>query len=225
VLHFQKSKTASSAKSSSIQTRQGTETALSLTRVQPGTAPHPVPVPFRMIAGYTGPSQKDSAGDDWAGDQYSHGSWAPHYPTTFIGRTSDPLIFRYGRAGDFSYDIPLKPGLYELHLYFLQTSETDQSEDAENKAVSNVAINRKLALAGFDIVSDAMGRDVADERVIHDVSPGPDGILHLHLSTVVGTPSLSAIKILEGMPHKQFPIRIITQPTSFTDSQWTGVAS
>jgi Malectin domain len=178
-----------------------------------------------MIAGYTGPSQKDSAGDDWAGDQYSHGSWALHYPTTFIGRTSDPLIFRYGRAGDFSYDIPLKPGLYELHLYFLQTSETDQSEDAENKAVSNVAINRKLALASFDIVSDAMGRDVADERVIHDVSPGPDGILHLHLSTVVGTPSLSAIKILEGMPHKQFPIRIITQPTSFTDSQWTGVAS
>ena len=116
-------------------------------------------------------------------------------------------------------------GLYELHLYFLQVSETDQSEEAENKAVSNVAINGKLALDSFDIVSDAMGRDIADERVIRDVSPAPDGCSVCNAVTVVGTPSLSAIKILQGTANEQHPIRIITQPTSFTDHKGLVLAS
>lgn len=176
-----------------------------------------VSTPFRIIAGYSGPPQRDSAGDVWQADQYFHEGWPVRQPEVFVARTSDPLIFRYGRAGDCSYDIPLKPGIYELHLYFFQSWDTDQSEDAANKSIFNVAINGSLALQGFDVVSDAMGRNIADERVLRDVSPAPDGVLHLRFSTVVGTPSLSAIQLLNGTPHKQLPIRVITQATSFTD--------
>jgi hypothetical protein len=178
----------------------------------------PVSLPFRMIAGYTGAPQRDNAGDSWQPDQYFHEGWALRQSKAFLARTSNPLIFRHGRAGDFSYDIPLAPGVYELHLYFLQVSEAAQSEDAENQAAFSVAINGDLALKRFDIVSDAMGRNVADERVFHDVSPAADGMLHVSLSTEFGTPSLSALQILPGTAHKQLPIRIVMQPTSYTDS-------
>jgi hypothetical protein len=194
--------------------------ARSAPRENPATSPpgvHAVAVPFRMIAGYSGPPQRDPAGDLWQADAYHHDGWAFHQEAFFIAGTNNPLIFRYGRAGDSTYDIPLKPGLYELHLYFLQASDTNQSEDAENKNIFDLSINGQPALEGFDIVSDAMGRNTADERVFRDVSPAADGQLHLRLSTVLGTPSISAIEILEGIPHRQQPIRIVTQPTSFTD--------
>ncbi|AXC12657.1 Adenylate cyclase [Acidisarcina polymorpha] len=181
--------------------------------------PSSVAIPFRLIAGYTGPPQRDSVGDVWQTDQFFQGGWSLRRPAVFLPRTSDPFIYRYGRAGDFSYNIPLKPGIYELHLYFVQPSDTDQSEDAANKSIFNVSINGRLALEALDIVSDAMGRNIADERVLRDISPTSDGVLHLHLSTVVGTPSLSAIQLLSGTPHKQLPIRVIAQPTSFTDAK------
>jgi hypothetical protein len=176
-----------------------------------------VAIPFRMIAGYSGPPQTDAAGFLWQSDQYHQRGWGLHRSAVFMPRASDPLIYQYGRAGDMDYDIPLQPGIYELHLYFMQPAETALGEDAENKAVFNVTLNGKILLENFDIVSDAMGRNTADERVFRDVSPAADGKLHLHLSTVVGTPSISAIALFHGALGRQLPIRIVTQPTPFTD--------
>lgn len=179
-----------------------------------------VSVPFRMIVGYKGPRERDTAGNLWQADEFFRDGWPIHEPLTVIPRTNNPLIFDYGRAGDSSYDIPLRPGLYELHLYFLQTADTAQgvaSEDSEDKAVFRVLLNGNTLLKDFDIVSDAMGRDIADERVFRDITPAADGFLHLHLSTVVGTPSIRAIAILPGAAHQQLPVRIATQPTPFID--------
>lgn len=176
-----------------------------------------VTIPFRMIAGYSGPAQKDAEGYLWQADQYYHRGWGLHRSAVFIPRANDPLIFQYGRAGEMDYDIPLQPGTYELHLYFMQAAETALGEDSENKAVFDVALNGKPILKSFDIVSDAMGRNTADERVFRDISPAPDGQLHLHLSTVVGTPSISAIALFQGSPGKLQPIRIVTQPMPRTD--------
>jgi Di-glucose binding within endoplasmic reticulum. len=183
-----------------------------------------VSVPFRMIAGYSGPPQRDVNGDLWLGDKYFRNGWALNRAALFFARANNPLMFRYGRAGDFSYDIPLRPGTYELHLHFLQASMATGEEDAENTDVFNVRINEQIVLKNFDIVSDAMGQNTADERVFRDVSPASDGFLHLRLSTVQGTPSISAIQILEGTPHRQLPIRIVTQHAPYTDHKgqlWT----
>jgi hypothetical protein len=72
-------------------------------------------------------------------------------------------------------------------------------------------------LSGFDIYTDAGGLNVADERIFRDISPGPDGMLHLNFTSLTGTSELSALSILPGLPHKQLPIRIVAQPTSYTD--------
>ncbi|MGH9583975.1 MAG: malectin domain-containing carbohydrate-binding protein, partial [Bryobacteraceae bacterium] len=49
------------------------------------------------------------------------------------------------------------------------------------------------------------------------VQPASDGKLHLSFESERGQPIISAIEILPGLPHKQLPIRIVTQPASFTD--------
>ena len=221
-----RSRKSGSAASAAVAVQTGVEGGGATDSTKPGgptvrTASGAVPValPFRMVAGYTGAPQRDNAGDVWQQDQYSSGGWARNQSKEFIARTGNPFLFRYGRAGDFSYNIPLLPGSYELHLYFMQGSETDQSEDAENKAIFNVLVNNVPLLSNFDIVSDALGRNVADERVFRDVSPGPDGMVHMQLSTYVGTPSISALQILANSTHKQLPMRLVMQPTSYTDSQ------
>ena len=37
-----------------------------------------------------------------------------------IWRTRIPIIYRSSRQGDFAYNIPLKPGIYELRLHFAE---------------------------------------------------------------------------------------------------------
>jgi len=169
-------------------------------------------VPLRLIAGYSGKPQLDSAGAVWEPDRYFHGGGTWLRPATFIARTSDPLLFEQWRTGDFFYDIPLQPGVYELHLYFV-TSE----RSGEAFSTFTVGINGNPVLQGFDVNSDAMGENIADERVFRDVSPSKDGWLHLSFTSERGAPSLNALEILPGIPHKQIPIRLVTQPTSFTD--------
>jgi hypothetical protein len=176
--------------------------------VPPGSAS----VPIRLIAGYTGKPQIDSAGAVWTADQYFHNGGVWTRPPNAISRTSDPLLFEQWRTGDFFYDIPLQPGVYELHLYFV-TSES--SLDATS--TFSVGINGNTVLKGFDVNSDALGENIADERVFRDVSPDKDGMLHLSFTSERGAPALNAIEILPGISHKQLPIRLVTQPTSFTD--------
>jgi hypothetical protein len=192
--------------------------------VNPGTAPAQPPaasqpvssdsasLPIRLIAGYTGKPQIDSAGQVWQADRYFHngGTWAR--PANFIARTSDPLLFEQWRTGDFFYDIPLQPGVYELHLYFVTS---DRAGDVTS--TFSIGINGDTVLAGFDVNSDALGENIADERIFRDVSPGKDGYLHLSFTAERGAPALNALEILPGIQHKQIPIRLVTQPTSFTD--------
>jgi hypothetical protein len=135
----------------------------------------------------------------------------------FTARTNDAFLFQSQRTGEFSYEIPLKPGIYELHLYFAETMYGPGLEGGENSRTFSVDINDKRTLPGFDIESDAMGANVADERVFKDVQPAKDGKLHIVLESERGEPILSAVEVLPGMPHKQIPIRFTSQSNSFID--------
>jgi hypothetical protein len=164
------------------------------------------------MAGYSGRPQIDSAGHMWQPDRYFSfgGNW--NRPQDFVARTSDPMLFDHWRNGNFSYAIPLRPGAYELHLYFVT------GEPPSNGALTfSVSINYQRVLSGFDVYSDAMGANIADERIFRDVSPGSDGLLHLNFDSERGTALLSALEILPGTPHQQLPIRLVMQAESFTD--------
>jgi len=171
-------------------------------------------VPVRILSGYTGKPQVDSAGAVWQTDHWFLNGGVWQRPPAYVSRTSDPLLFERWRTGDFFYNIPLPPGSYELHLYF-----SSASSSADAPITFSVGINSEKVLAGFDVNADAMGSNIADERVFRDVSPDKDGYLHLSFTSERGTPSLNALEILPGTPHHQLPIRLVTQPTTFTDSE------
>lgn len=168
--------------------------------------------PVRLLAGYSGAPQTDSSGAAWTADQFVHGGGSWRRPDEAIARTSDPFLFEHWRTGDSTYDIPLQPGVYELHLYFV-TSE----RSSESFRTFTVRINGNVVLTGFDINSDALGENIADERVFRDVSPAADGMLHISFATERGAPQINAIEVLAGIPHKQLPIRLVMQRTSYTD--------
>jgi hypothetical protein len=78
-------------------------------------------------------------------------------------------------------------------------------------------LNGNPLLTDFDIISDANGSNVADERVFTDVSPARDGIMHLHFSPNPGQPLLCAIQILPGLPGQMLPVRIAASETPVHD--------
>lgn len=173
----------------------------------------PSQVPVRLLCGYDGTPKIDSAGNYWEADRYFRGGVARKFPDQNVTRTSDPMLFEHWRVNNSFYDIPLAPGVYELHLLFVAPQEQDA-----NKLFFNVDANGKPLLQGFNISSDALGTDVADERIFRDISPSSDGYLHLAFTSDQSTPTINAIEILPGLPHQQLPIRLVMQPSAVTDS-------
>jgi hypothetical protein len=169
-------------------------------------------VPLRILAGYLGKPRIDSAGNVSQSDQFFHYGGAWERPDSAAARTSDSMLFKHWRNGDFSYDIPLRPGVYELHLYFVAVEPA-----SSDLSTFTIYVNTDQVLSNFDIRSDALGANIADERVFRDVSPASNGFLHLGFTSERAPATLSTVEILPGTPRRQLPIRMVTQPRSFTD--------
>ncbi len=176
------------------------------------TPPNAAQVPLRLLAGYSGGPKVDSGGAYWEADRYFLGSAGFERPKTPIARTVDPMLFDHWRTGgDFSYDIPLAPGVYELHLFFVASPPDDETQ------YFDVTANGQVLLSSFNISSDALGPNIADEKVFKDISPGKDGYLHLKFPSGRTMPVLNALEILPGLPHRQLPIRLVMQAAAVTD--------
>ncbi len=176
---------------------------------------------IRIIAGYDR-KYLDHHGHTWLPDRDFEGGGRPGSPfRQFISRTSDPLLYQNGRIGLTAYNIPLKPGTYELKLHFVEPVYGPGLETGggENSRVFDILVNGKVMIYGFDIVSDAGGPLIADVRVFKDVEPGPDGILRIGFHARREQTIVSAIEIEPSEPHKINPIRVVTQPNSVTDSR------
>lgn len=175
----------------------------------------------RIVAGYDR-NYTDHHGHTWAADRYFEGGGRPAAPfRQFIARTSDPLLYQNGRIGLTAYNIPLKPGNYELKLHFVEPVYGPGLETGggENSRVFDILVNGKVVADGFDIVSDAGGPLIADIRVFKDIQPGPDGILRIGFHARREQPIVSGIEIEPAEPHRLNPVRIVTQPNSVTDSR------
>src|SRR6185437_8054103 len=168
--------------------------------------------PIRILAGYNGTPRIDSAGAYWEADRYVDGGAGYRRPGPPVTRTSDPMLFEHWRTGDSEYKIPLQGGPWELHLCLVASEPEDVSQDT-----FHVAANWKPILPSFNISSDALGVNVADERVFRDIYPTQWGYLSLRFTKETGTASVSAIELLPGVPHKQLPIRLVMQKTAVTD--------
>jgi hypothetical protein len=175
--------------------------------------------PVRLVAGCTSAGYTDQSGNHWDCDRYVTGGHSATYPDRHIARTRDQFLFQNVRSGDFYYSIPLKPGMYELHLFFseLAFGPGMPRGGGENSRTFLVKLNGHVLLDAFDVLADASGPAIADERVFRDVHPDADGRLHLQFFSESGEPILSAIEIVPGIPGRQLPVRLVTQEKSVTD--------
>jgi hypothetical protein len=176
---------------------------------------------FRMLVG-SRDSYIDRSGRAWQPDRFFSGGSIIFSSAAKISRTLDPDIYRHVRRGEFEYDIPLRPDNYELHLHFAETGLSDfisAESSGEGQRLFRVSANGKTILDYFDVVADADGTNTSDERVFRNVSPGPDGLLHLSFTSIRGSAILNGIELLPVSSGRFRPIRIRAGwPSSWRDS-------
>jgi hypothetical protein len=137
-----------------------------------------------------------------------------------IAAARDPRLFRNRREGTFTYDIPLPPGVYEVRLYFAETlyGENNVAGGGETSRIFNVYANGVPILSGFDVIGE-VGASTADVRAFKDMTPAPDGKLHLKFDPQTNPAIVSAIEITPGTPGRLRPIRLVSREHPYTDKQ------
>ncbi len=178
----------------------------------------------RILAG-AGRSFVDHADKLWSADAWFTGGTAVKSSIEHIARTLDPGFYRTSRQGQFRYDIPLRKGIYELHLHFAETVYGPESSGTggEGSRIMTIRANGKPLLSGFDVVADTGASSAADVKVFTGIEPAADGKLHLEFSADNGQQAaLSAIEILPGIRGRIRPVRILARETPYysNDSHW-----
>jgi hypothetical protein len=204
-----------------IGRRQRAATIAAASETWSGDSTNPVSGEFRMLAGYRGAPFTDRQGHTWSSDAYfTGGRSVPLSPLAAIEGLPDPDLPKTMREGTFRYEIPLRPGTYELHLYFAETNPTKR-EGAEGDEVRafQVRINGETVLDLFDILSEAGAPNRLQVRVFKDIGPAKDGKLHLEFSGQNGQPILNGIEILSSLPGRIRPIRIVAHKSPVTDAE------
>lgn len=172
-----------------------------------------------ILAGYQKGMYIDRDGSLWGGDRYFTGGEAVELKLPYIQGAEDITLYRTARTGDFSYDIPVKPGNYELSLHFVETifGPGTAAARGESSRVFSVSLNGQPILADFDILSEAGGAYRAFTRVFNGVSPGSDGMVHLKFVRLFDQPIINAIELIPETNGRMNPVRIVMQANSYVD--------
>lgn len=175
---------------------------------------------FRMAAGYHGPAFVDGQGHTWNPDSYFTGGVSTPLPLgRLIQGTIGSHFFKAQRSGAFRYDIPLRQGTYELHLYFAETEYgyNNPKGGSDGSRAFQISINDSPQLRAFDPLVEAGAPNRLHERVFKDVTP-INGKLHLSFAPFTGPAFLNGLALLPTPAGRVRPIRIVTQPSPVTDS-------
>lgn len=172
-----------------------------------------------ILAGYPKEKYIDREGRVWGGDRYFTGGEAVELNVPFIQGTADITMYRTARTGEFSYNIPVKPGIYELRLHFVETTfgPGTPAGRGESSRVFSVFLGDRPLLVDFDVLSDAGGNYRAFTRVFKGVSAGSDGKIHLRFLRGFDSPIVNAIELVPEVGGRMNPVRIVMQTNSYVD--------
>jgi hypothetical protein len=174
---------------------------------------------IRILVGLTEGEYIDNSGRVWSRDQHFDGGAIFSRPEHLIFGTREQKLLRSGREGNFRYDIPLKPGVYELRLYFAETlfGETGVGGfGGESSRCFDVLVNGRTVIHALDVVAEA-GASVANIKALKDISPAPDGIVHLSFLPLSYLPFLNAIEVTPGLAGRLQRIRMVAQAHGYID--------
>jgi len=185
-----------------------------------GPATEPVEGDFRMLTGYHGPPFTDRQGHTWYADAYFTGGRSLALSRRFIEGQPDPHLLKAERSGQFRYDIPLRPGAYELRLSFAETEfgQDNPGGGGESTRIFRVSMNGQVLLNSMDALAEAGAPNRLHVRVFKNVSAASDGKLHLRFDPLPGDAFVNAIELLPGPPARIHPVRIVAQNKPVMDS-------
>ncbi len=182
----------------------------------------PVPRPtggeIRLLAGASsGGPAPDAGGNFWSHDRFYHGG-ASVIRTTGAFDFSRPARFGSQRQGVFSYDIPLRPGRYQLHLYFGDLAGRRGLEDPLVARRFPVDANGVPLLERFRRIASPCNPQAPLERVFDRLAPAADGLLHLHFGSAADPAYVDAIEIVPAPEGATPPIRMVAKNSPYIDA-------
>ncbi|HEY3835216.1 MAG TPA: malectin domain-containing carbohydrate-binding protein [Bryobacteraceae bacterium] len=181
-----------------------------------------------LLAGRMSGFHVDRTGTRWSGDAWYTGGSAGSLRYYSLAQAEDPAVYESARTGkDFSYDIPLRPGVYELRLMLAEAADRVpiMGEIGEGARSMQVFANGVRILPpkdgrhrqALDIIADAGGTDTADVKVFRDISPADDGKLHLRFVGRKQEALVNAIEIVPGIAGRMRPLRWRAGDSPYTD--------
>ncbi len=171
---------------------------------------------LRIMAGSRVEKYVDRLGRLWVGDSYFKGGESATASPSSLVRAEDSHLCKFSRQGDFEYSIPARPGVYELHLHFVEMEFGNEPEEGgETSRLFNVFVNERPILELFDVYSDAGGCGRLDERVFTDITPAEDGLIHISFRSFKSKALVNGLELFPGQPGQMRPVRIITRPSSY----------
>lgn len=196
----------------------------------------PVPGEVRISAGNTGGPYVDVWGHRWESDAFYEGGVSRPGPRDLVPPVADANLFRTIREssptdtmtpqpqGGFRYDIPVPKGVYELKLYFadpIRDRIRETGQDAQNVRHFQVNVNGYPLLSVFDAIADS-GSAAVDIRAFKDISPAPDGKVHLEFLPASERPFVSALELTPGVAGKMKSVRFSAHKSDLRDEDGQG---
>ena len=172
-------------------------------------------------------SYTDQNGNVWSADQFFTGG-APMITTAPIDAAlptaEDQALYQLGREGqDFTYSIPVQPGLYSIRLKFAEPSYNWAFERP-----FNLSINGREVMHNVDICHVAKGPRKAYEKTFHFLVPDENGNLVLKFTggfEPMQKSHMAMIQAIEVLPEDKPTLRInCGSKSDFIDwnsSTWT----
>jgi Malectin domain len=214
--------------------------AAGISRFAPGQVKQPISTPgpvaaaagtdgVRIMAGLMSGEYVDRFGAHWSSDQYFTGGASTGIRHVALAMADDAGLYQQARVGvDFSYDIPLRPGVYEMRLMFAESAATPilgsvgdgvRSFHVDANGVQVIPPPDGHHMTLMDVVADAGGIDTADIKVVKDLSPAADGKLHLRFAGRNQAAFVNAIEIVPGLKGRMRPLRWRANDAPYTDQQ------
>ena len=145
----------------------------------------------------TSSSYTDVSNQLWEPDNYSSGG-KRYGKSVSIAATEDDTLYHSERYGsNFSYNIPVENGSYNVKLHFAEIFFTEAG-----KRVFDVAAEGALTIDNLDIYAEAGASTALIRTIPVNVS---DGTLNLGFLAEVNNAKISAIEIIAGEPENQSP--------------------
>jgi hypothetical protein len=172
----------------------GRQALLSAIEILPGVRGQMRPV--RILARQSPYYSNDS--EWWSPDNYFEGGQIATY-TTPVSGTDDPELYQTERWGNFSYSIPVSPGMYSVWVHFAarhaDAASSPLPPGGSMIRTFNVFCNGQAILTNFNLSREARQGDVVIRRFT-GLEPNAQGKLLLSFVPIEGYASVAGIEVI-----------------------------